>query len=117
LSLGLALLLSKIENVKPNPQFQACLAVPACLDKRIRWLLLTLSSVLKPSSIGMFYSINPTIVMSKRLDLRLPDEDIALLEAYCKATGATNTGTVRMLLQILKDEHLLAIVRKMLTVD
>jgi hypothetical protein len=55
--------------------------------------------------------------MSKRLDLRLPDEDIALLESYCKATGATKTGAVRMLLQILKDEHLLAIVRKTLTVD
>ncbi len=55
--------------------------------------------------------------MSKRLDLRLPEEDIAVLETYCKATGATKTGTVRMLLQILKDEHLLAIVRKTLTVD
>jgi len=29
----------------------------------------------------------------------------------------SKTGTVRMLLQILKDEHLLAIVRKTLTVD
>jgi hypothetical protein len=55
--------------------------------------------------------------VSKRLDLRLPEEDIALLEAYCKATGATKTGAVRMLLQILKDEHLLAIVKKTLTVD
>jgi hypothetical protein len=55
--------------------------------------------------------------MSKRLDLRLPDEDIALLEAYCNVTGASKTGTVRMLLQILKDEHLLAIGRKRLTVD
>ncbi len=117
LSLGLDLLLSKICLVKPSPQFQACLAVPACLDKRIRWLLLTLSSVLKPSSIVLLYSNFQTIVRSKRLDLKLPDEDIALLEAYCKATGATKTGMVRMLLQILKDEHLLAIVRKMLTVD
>ncbi|MBD1925499.1 CopG family transcriptional regulator [Trichocoleus sp. FACHB-90] len=55
--------------------------------------------------------------MSKRLDLRLPEEDIETLEAYCKATGATKTGTIRMLLQILKDERLLAIVRKSLTVD
>ncbi|MFB2919394.1 MULTISPECIES: hypothetical protein [Aerosakkonema] len=55
--------------------------------------------------------------MSKRLDLRLPEEDITLLETYCKATGATKTGTIRMLLQMLKDEHLLAIVRKTLTID
>lgn len=55
--------------------------------------------------------------MSKRLDLRLLDADIAVLEAYCKATGATKTGTIRMLLQILKDEHLLAIVKKRLTVN
>jgi len=55
--------------------------------------------------------------MSKRLDIRLPEEDIATLEAYCKRTGATKTGTVRMLLQVLKDERLLAIVRKSITVD
>jgi hypothetical protein len=55
--------------------------------------------------------------MSKRLDLRLPDEDIEALELYCNTTGATKTGTVRMLLKILKDEHLLAIVKKSLTVD
>jgi hypothetical protein len=48
---------------------------------------------------------------------RIPEEYIEALELYCKTTGATKTGTVRMLLQILKDEHLLAIVRKSLTVD
>jgi len=52
--------------------------------------------------------------MSTRLDLRLPDEDIQALEEYCKATGATKTGTIRMLLQILKNEKLLAIVKEWL---
>jgi len=55
--------------------------------------------------------------MSTRLDVRLPDEDVAALEAYCKKTGATKTGAIRMLLQVLKDERMLAIVRKSLTVD
>ncbi|MCA1990896.1 MAG: hypothetical protein LDL41_02450 [Coleofasciculus sp. S288] len=55
--------------------------------------------------------------MIQRLDLRLPEEEIALLEAYCKATGATKTGTVRTLSQILKDEHLLAKEKKKLTVN
>lgn len=55
--------------------------------------------------------------MSKRLDFRLPDEDFAALEAYCKKTGASKTGAIRMLIQILKDEGLLAIVRKSITVD
>lgn len=55
--------------------------------------------------------------MSKRLDFRLPDEDFAALEAYCKKTGATKTGAIRMLIQILKDEQLLAIVRESLTAN
>jgi len=45
------------------------------------------------------------------------DREPNLSMSYCKATGATKTGTVSMLLQILKDEHLLAIVRKTLTVN
>ncbi|KAM3114255.1 hypothetical protein [Phormidesmis sp. 146-33] len=54
--------------------------------------------------------------MSKRLDFRVSDEDFAALEAYCKKTGATKTGAIRMLLQVLKDEQLLVVVRKSLTV-
>lgn len=55
--------------------------------------------------------------MSKRLDCRLTDEDFAALKSYCERTGASKTGAIRMLIQVLKDERLLAIVRKHITVD
>jgi hypothetical protein len=55
--------------------------------------------------------------MSVRLNLRIPDESNQSLEEYCKRTGATKTGTIVMLLRVLKDERLLAIVRKSITVD
>lgn len=51
------------------------------------------------------------------VNFRLPDQDIAILEAYCKKTGATKTGTIRMLLRVLKDEQLLAIVSKSITLN
>ncbi len=56
-SFGLALLLSKIEKVKANPQFQACLAVPACFANKTRWSLFNLSSVLNPSNMSRLYNI------------------------------------------------------------
>jgi len=55
--------------------------------------------------------------MSTRLDIRLPDEYSEILEEYCKRTGATKTGAIKMLLLILKDEQLLAIVKKSITVE
>ncbi|WP_414586047.1 CopG family transcriptional regulator [Scytonema sp. PCC 10023] len=55
--------------------------------------------------------------MSKRLDIRLPDEYHEILEQYCKRSGATKTGAIKMLILVLKDEQLLAIVRKSITID
>lgn len=55
--------------------------------------------------------------MSKRLDFRLPDEDFAALETYCKRTGASKTGAIRMLIQVLKNEQLLEIVKKSIITD
>lgn len=52
LSSGLFWLLSKIFSVNRNPQFQACLATPACLANRIFCSLFTFNYVLKPSSIS-----------------------------------------------------------------
>ena len=54
--------------------------------------------------------------MPTRLDIRLPDEYNEILEQYCQRTGATKTGAIKMLILILKDEQLLAIVRKSITV-
>lgn len=48
----------------------------------------------------------------KRLDIRLPDEHSQILDDYCARTGANKTGTIKMLISILKDEKLLAFVRK-----
>lgn len=55
--------------------------------------------------------------MSTRLDIRLPDEYNEILEQYCKRTGATKTGAIKMLLLVLKNEKLLAIVMKSVTGD
>ncbi|MBA2747202.1 MAG: CopG family transcriptional regulator [Tatlockia sp.] len=55
--------------------------------------------------------------MSTRLDIRLPDEHNEILEQYCKRTGASKTGAIKMLISILKNEQLLAIVSKSFTVD
>ncbi|MGI2908322.1 CopG family transcriptional regulator [Tolypothrix sp. VBCCA 56010] len=55
--------------------------------------------------------------MGKRLDIRLPDEYHEILEQYCKRSGATKTGAIKMLILVLKDEQLLAILRKLITVD
>jgi hypothetical protein len=55
--------------------------------------------------------------MSTRLDVRIPDELNAVLSEYCKRNGSTKTGVIVMLLRVLKDEQLLAIVRKSITVD
>ena len=48
---GFKWLLSKIFFVNRNPQFQACLATPACWANRIFCELFTINSVLNPSSI------------------------------------------------------------------
>lgn len=48
----------------------------------------------------------------QRLEVRLPDEHAQILDDYRKKTGASKTGTVLMLISILKDEKLMAIVRK-----
>jgi hypothetical protein len=48
----------------------------------------------------------------KRLDIRLPDDHAQILDDYCAKTGANKTGTIKMLLECLKDEDLLAIIRK-----
>jgi predicted DNA-binding protein len=55
--------------------------------------------------------------MSIRLDIRLPDDLNDILEQYCRRTGATKTGAIKMLIPILKNEQLLAIVSKSITVD
>jgi|GEM_PF-4156138 hypothetical protein len=52
----------------------------------------------------------------KRLEIRLPDEHAQILDDYCAKTGANKTGTIKMLIGCLKDEDLLAIIRKCLTV-
>lgn len=48
----------------------------------------------------------------KRLEVRLPDEHAQILDDYCVRTGANKSGTIKMLISILKDEKLLALVRK-----
>ncbi len=48
----------------------------------------------------------------KRLDIRLPDEHSQILDDYQKKTGASKTGTILMLISVLKNEKLLAIIRK-----
>jgi hypothetical protein len=48
----------------------------------------------------------------KRLEIRLPDEYAQILDDYCVKTGASKTGAIKMLISILKDEKLLAVVRK-----
>jgi hypothetical protein len=55
--------------------------------------------------------------MSTRLDVRIPDELHSVLVEYCKRNGSTKTGAIVMLLKVLKDEQLLAIVKKSITVD
>ena len=55
--------------------------------------------------------------MSIRLDVRIPDELHATLVEHCKRNGGTKTGVMIMLLRILKDEQLLAIVKKSITID
>ena len=53
----------------------------------------------------------------KRLDLRLDEEDVKVLEEYCDRTGATKTGTIRMVLRVLKSPKVLAIVSKLASSD
>jgi hypothetical protein len=55
--------------------------------------------------------------MSVRLDIRIPDDLHDVLTEHCKRNGATKTGVMVMLLRVLKDEKLLAIVRKSISID
>lgn len=55
--------------------------------------------------------------MSTRLDVRIPDELHDVLVEYCQRHGATKTGAIVMLLKVLKNEELLAVVRKSITID
>ena len=66
----------------------------------------------------LLYSKCHTIItMTTRLDVRIPDDLHDVLVEYCKRNGATKTGVIVMLLKVLKDEELLAIVRKAITVE
>ncbi|MGV0028132.1 hypothetical protein [Phormidesmis priestleyi] len=40
--------------------------------------------------------------MKKRLDFRIEEFELQLLEAYCKAVGRTKTDVVRELIRTLK---------------
>jgi hypothetical protein len=53
----------------------------------------------------------------KRLEIRLPDAYAQILDDYCAKTGANKTGTIKMLIDCLEDENLLAIIRKHRTVN
>jgi hypothetical protein len=55
--------------------------------------------------------------MSTRLDVRIPDNLHDLLVEYCKRNGGTKTGVIVMLLKVLRDEQLLAVVKKTISID
>ena len=48
------------------------------------------------------YTINPYKTMKTRLDFRLEDWELEVLEAYCKAAGRTKTEILRELIRGLK---------------
>jgi hypothetical protein len=50
------------------------------------------------------YSKSPYISMTKsekRLDIRLPEDELQILDDYCKATGRTKTDVLRELIRKL----------------
>ena len=48
-----------------------------------------------------------------RLEVRISEDELEVVEGYCKRTGATKSGTIRMLIPVLRDEKLLQIVQKL----
>lgn len=64
-----------------------------------------------------FQAWRATPLCFAKLDVRLPDDYAQILDDYCAKTGANKTGTIKMLLKCIKDEDLLAIIRKRITVD
>jgi len=47
------------------------------------------------------YSITVYINMKKRLDFRIEDHELEILEVYCKAVGRTKTDVLRELIRSL----------------
>jgi predicted DNA-binding protein len=50
----------------------------------------------------VLYAIYPYNTMKKRLDFRLEDFELELLEDYCKAVGRTKSDVLRELIRNLR---------------
>lgn len=51
----------------------------------------------------------------KRIDFKVSDREMTVLDQYCQRTGATKMGTFRMLLFVLLDDDLLSQVRELIS--
>jgi len=50
----------------------------------------------------VMYTVYPYTVMKKRLDFRLEEFEVEILEDYCRAVGRTKTDVLRELIRSLK---------------
>jgi len=49
----------------------------------------------------LLYSITTYTIMKKRLDFRIEDHELEILEVYCKVVGRTKTDVLRELIRSL----------------